>query len=193
VWCTWFHTELFLYSFGLLGKTLVTFVFKWLVFPLFRQKLTGRDIITHLLEKTGKLLVCFEIGSHYVAQAGLKLLPQPLKCWDYRCAPPGLAPKQVSFNGFVNVFAKFHSIQWWIGCQYNKLQKEAFIVTFSIHTVNGWHYRSHIPIVYNTILPLFISFWDLCFFLSVLNNGILALGPENCRASYCYAEAPAPE
>jgi hypothetical protein len=30
---------------------------------------------------------CFETGSYYVAQAGLKLkifLPQPPKCWDYR-------------------------------------------------------------------------------------------------------------
>jgi hypothetical protein len=27
-------------------------------------------------------------GSHYVALAGLELLPQPPKCWDYRCVPP---------------------------------------------------------------------------------------------------------
>jgi hypothetical protein len=29
----------------------------------------------------------FEIGSYYVAEAGLELvilLPQPIKCWDYR-------------------------------------------------------------------------------------------------------------
>jgi hypothetical protein len=36
----------------------------------------------------------FETGCHYLAQADLKLLillPQPPGCWDYRCAPPGLA------------------------------------------------------------------------------------------------------
>jgi hypothetical protein len=38
--------------------------------------------------------VCFETGSHYAAQADLKLeilLPQPPECWDYRCAPPHFA------------------------------------------------------------------------------------------------------
>jgi hypothetical protein len=33
------------------------------------------------------------VVSHYVAQAGLKLvilLSQPPECWDYRCAPPRL-------------------------------------------------------------------------------------------------------
>jgi hypothetical protein len=32
----------------------------------------------------------FETGSHCVAQADLKFLislPQPSKCWNYRCAP----------------------------------------------------------------------------------------------------------
>jgi hypothetical protein len=36
------------------------------------------------------LFFFFEIGAYYVAQAGLKLLillPQPPKCWDYRCNP----------------------------------------------------------------------------------------------------------
>jgi hypothetical protein len=35
--------------------------------------------------------VCFGIGSHHVAQAGLKLmvlLPQPPECWDYSGVPP---------------------------------------------------------------------------------------------------------
>jgi hypothetical protein len=33
----------------------------------------------------------FEIGSYYVAQVDFKLvifLPQPLKCWNSKCAPP---------------------------------------------------------------------------------------------------------
>jgi hypothetical protein len=33
----------------------------------------------------------FEIGSHYVSQAGLELLPLPPECWDSRCAAPGPA------------------------------------------------------------------------------------------------------
>jgi hypothetical protein len=43
------------------------------------------------------IIICFglvfEIGFHYVAQAGLKLsifLPQPPECWDYRYVPPYL-------------------------------------------------------------------------------------------------------
>jgi hypothetical protein len=39
---------------------------------------------------TKKIYTFLEAGSHYVAQAGLKLtvlLPWPLKCWDYRCVP----------------------------------------------------------------------------------------------------------
>jgi hypothetical protein len=44
------------------------------------------------------------IGSHCVPQVGLELsilLPQPPKCWDYRCAPPCLAqplPFRVNIN-----------------------------------------------------------------------------------------------
>jgi hypothetical protein len=39
------------------------------------------------------LVFYLAIGSHFVFQAGLKLLilqPQPPECWDYRCVPPCL-------------------------------------------------------------------------------------------------------
>jgi hypothetical protein len=47
------------------------------------------------------ILGFFEIGSWYVAQAGLKLmilLPQPLQCWDYRLWPPFTAQRAILFS-----------------------------------------------------------------------------------------------
>jgi hypothetical protein len=40
------------------------------------------------------LLFFFKVGYYYIVQVGLELailLPQPLKCWDYKCAPSCLA------------------------------------------------------------------------------------------------------
>jgi hypothetical protein len=54
----------------------------------------------------GFLVLFFETGSHSVTQAGLKLatlLPQPPKCWDYRCEPPHLAKNKLSTSTFYAV------------------------------------------------------------------------------------------
>jgi hypothetical protein len=43
-------------------------------------------------------LLLVETGSHCEAQTGLDLailLPQPPKCWDYKCVPPLLAPEHL--------------------------------------------------------------------------------------------------
>jgi hypothetical protein len=48
------------------------------------------------------VVIVFETRCHYVAQAGLELvilLPQPLVCWDDRCAPPHLVDFKLFFGG----------------------------------------------------------------------------------------------
>jgi hypothetical protein len=62
------------------------------------------------------LFVYFEIGSHCVAQAGLELeilLPQPLKGWDYRCAPPFLA-STISLSAYMTASSKFCLLVYFI-------------------------------------------------------------------------------
>jgi hypothetical protein len=49
----------------------------------------------------------FEIGSNYVAQAGLEwavLSTQSLECWDYRHATPHSVSKQYFLRGFFDYF-----------------------------------------------------------------------------------------
>lgn len=57
-------------------------------------------------------MVCFifEKGSYYVTQADSELeclLPQPLRCWVYRCVLPYLA----TVHSFVFLETKFHVAQ----------------------------------------------------------------------------------
>jgi hypothetical protein len=56
----------------------------------------------------GCCLVLFETGSHYVAQAGLKLMilmPPSTKPWDYRHVPLCLASSLLFKNNFVEVYS----------------------------------------------------------------------------------------
>jgi hypothetical protein len=53
------------------------------------------------------LFVCFETGSHYIAQAGLELtilLLLPPQCWDYRLVPLLLASPYFHFSLFFTQF-----------------------------------------------------------------------------------------
>jgi hypothetical protein len=58
-----------------------------------RQHIT-QFISVKMIQTKKSNIFFFETGSHCVAQAGLELvilLPQPLKCWDYRCELSHLA------------------------------------------------------------------------------------------------------
>jgi hypothetical protein len=63
---------------------------------------THKGPATDLFIRAKISLHSFETGSHYAAQAGLKLEPQPSECWDYRCAPPHPA-FIYTLNSFVSV------------------------------------------------------------------------------------------
>jgi hypothetical protein len=87
----------------------------WFWFQLF-YFLTARELeeetFSELRRDTGNSLffIFFGTGALYVTHAGLKLvipLPPPLECWDYRCAPPCLAPSTRDSFRLILAYLKF--------------------------------------------------------------------------------------
>jgi hypothetical protein len=60
---------------------------------------------------------CFETGTPYVAQAGLKLIifpPHPLKYWDYKHIPPHLASKLLKISGRPKNVVQWQRVSWYV-------------------------------------------------------------------------------
>jgi hypothetical protein len=67
-----------------------------------QKKKKRKHLVWFIMRKKTEHLLCvfffFQRGSRHVAQAGLELvilLPQPPKCWNYRCVPPHSASEHL--------------------------------------------------------------------------------------------------
>jgi hypothetical protein len=88
------------------------------------KKVNERRLVPQHPLFSGLLKLFFQIKSvftktvyRYIAQADLGLLillPQPSKCWDYRCVTPQLAPRcktfTVAFVYFISTHQSFASV-----------------------------------------------------------------------------------